>query len=245
MYQINWATIAKVPGKTIEHKHSSWEIACYINTDGISIINNVEYSFKQGDIFCIPPNMFHYEIADNDMEVACLSINPFFNLKEGVYHFGDSTNKDFMSIFMQVYRLYQLKPTNWERISEKLLDAMEQFILSWISVSVKNSYVEMFENILLSNISNFEVNIDELLTQIPISKAHFRKLFREETGKTPVEYLNDLRINHARHLLLNQHMTSKSASLSVGFKDQYYFSRVFKKSTGVSPKRWKEQMSKV
>ena len=240
LYQINWVSIAKVPNKTLEHKHTSWETAYYMNTGGISRINNVEYVFEQGDILCIPPNMSHYEFADTDMEIGCLSIDPFLNLEDQVYHFKDTANKDFLSIFMQIYRLYQLRMDNWINITSKLLEVLEQFILSWTSTSIKNPYIEMFKNILLSNFTNFEVNIDELLTGIPISNTYFRKLFKRETGKTIVQYLTDLRISHAKHLLLNYHMTVKNTALSVGYKDQYYFSRAFKKVLGMSPKKWKK-----
>ena len=57
-----------------------------------------------------------------------------------------------------------------------------------------------------------------------------------------IEYVTTLRINHAIRLLdSNQKLSIGEIALEVGYSDQYYFSRVFKKSTGYSPKDYKNK----
>ena len=67
---------------------------------------------------------------------------------------------------------------------------------------------------------------------------YYRKIFKEETGVTPVEYLLDIRIEKAKDLLLHNFAVNEVAN-KVGFPDPYYFSKVFKKKTGISPKDYK------
>ena len=55
---------------------------------------------------------------------------------------------------------------------------------------------------------------------------------------TPNEYINRLRINQAKELLTNTDMSVFEIAEAVGFSDQNYFGRVFKKQTGTSPKKY-------
>ena len=72
---------------------------------------------------------------------------------------------------------------------------------------------------------------------------HFCRIFKQKTGLTPNAYLNRLRIEKAKKLLAktNENMNIKQIADSCGFNDQYYFSRIFKRSEGVSPAHWKRQ----
>lgn len=80
---------------------------------------------------------------------------------------------------------------------------------------------------------NFPVR--ELSARAGISESRFRLLFRRVMGTSVVRYQNTLRINRARSLLLSgEHSVSEAARL-VGIEDVYYFSRMFKKYTGLNP----------
>lgn len=73
-----------------------------------------------------------------------------------------------------------------------------------------------------------------------ISEGYFHHLFKEWSGMSPVEYRNSLRIAQAKALLLNNSMSIKDIAAYVGYDDQFYFSRVFKSITGVSPQQYKK-----
>lgn len=71
-----------------------------------------------------------------------------------------------------------------------------------------------------------------------LSPAQMYRLFREETGTTPVEYRNRLRVQRACQLLRGRECTIGEIASLLGFESVYYFSRVFKRITGVAPSRW-------
>lgn len=79
------------------------------------------------------------------------------------------------------------------------------------------------------------IDPDHLAELCTMSRSQMYRLFKEETGATPVEYRNRLRVEKARLLLVENEYSVGEIALNLGFESIYYFSRVFKKHTGVSP----------
>lgn len=83
-----------------------------------------------------------------------------------------------------------------------------------------------------------EVDCARLCELCFLSPAQMYRLFREETGTTPIEYRNRLRVQRACQLLHGRECTISDIASLLGFESVYYFSRVFKRITGVAPSRW-------
>jgi AraC-like DNA-binding protein len=62
---------------------------------------------------------------------------------------------------------------------------------------------------------------------------------------TPYQYYIQIKIYKAENLLEQQDLSVKEVAHKIGFEDQYYFSRLFKNKTGVSPSEWKSFMTKI
>ncbi len=95
-------------------------------------------------------------------------------------------------------------------------------------------------------ISHIHQNYEKKLT-IPflaelehVSPSRFRLLFREATGLSPMDYITVLRLNHARQLMLQTDNSLGEIARAVGYPDQLYFSRVFKKRTGLTPSDYRQ-----
>ncbi|HUX21459.1 MAG TPA: AraC family transcriptional regulator, partial [Spirochaetia bacterium] len=78
--------------------------------------------------------------------------------------------------------------------------------------------------------------VESIRTRFRISPSYLTKLFRAKTGHSFNEYLTLLRIDAAKRLLLESpEMPVKNVARYVGYKDPFYFSRVFRNVTGTSP----------
>ncbi|MCQ4086335.1 helix-turn-helix domain-containing protein [Saccharibacillus sp. JS10] len=79
-----------------------------------------------------------------------------------------------------------------------------------------------------------ELSVSEMAALVGISVNHFIRLFKSETGLTPTQYVLNLRMKKARQLLFSTDKI-KTVARSVGYRDEHYFSRAFKKAEGVAP----------
>jgi signal transduction histidine kinase/DNA-binding LacI/PurR family transcriptional regulator/AraC-like DNA-binding protein/DNA-binding response OmpR family regulator len=81
----------------------------------------------------------------------------------------------------------------------------------------------------------------ELAQEVGVSEDYLSRVFNQELGLSPWEYLNRYRIYHAKELLRHTDDSISSVARQVGFQDQRYFSRVFRKLTGVGPREFRER----
>ncbi|HEX9921924.1 MAG TPA: helix-turn-helix domain-containing protein, partial [Anaerolineae bacterium] len=84
-----------------------------------------------------------------------------------------------------------------------------------------------------------ELSLNDVAAQVNLSPSHFSAVFSRETGETFKEYLTKLRLEKAKELLRMTSLKSFEISAQIGFNDPHYFSHVFKKHTGQSPKTFR------
>ena len=91
-----------------------------------------------------------------------------------------------------------------------------------------------------------KISLDLIAKNMYLSSAYISKIFKEETGEPPINYLIKLRLEKAREQLESQTEDSvKTISNSVGYEDVYYFSKLFKKYYGMSPLNYKSNYRKI
>ena len=74
-----------------------------------------------------------------------------------------------------------------------------------------------------------------------MSNSHFCTIFSQEMGVTFTEYLTELRMNRAKELLRTTQMRSSDIAYAVGYNDPHYFSYLFKKHTGMTPRDFRKE----
>jgi AraC family transcriptional regulator of arabinose operon len=87
------------------------------------------------------------------------------------------------------------------------------------------------------------INIAEYAATQHISCSWFIREFKKYTGCSPKQYITNLRIQHGKELLNNRYMSVNDVSTMVGYENQLYFSRIFRKNTGMSPSEYREKVS--
>lgn len=80
-----------------------------------------------------------------------------------------------------------------------------------------------------------ELTLEEIAKYVGITPQHFSKTFKEETGINYIDWLTNLRIDVAKRLLIEGKNTIKEICYLSGYHDPNYFSRIFRKTVGVSP----------
>jgi AraC family transcriptional regulator, arabinose operon regulatory protein len=84
-------------------------------------------------------------------------------------------------------------------------------------------------------------SVSEMAKQLYVSPDHFTRLFKSHTGASPKEYAISVRIQHARGLLLSSSHNMERIAELCGYKNLFFFSRQFKKKTGIAPSQYRKQ----
>jgi len=84
------------------------------------------------------------------------------------------------------------------------------------------------------------ISLSDLAAYVGLGERHLGRCFRQETGVTPITYLNRYRIQQAKMSLELEDRTITQVAQDVGFSDSSYFARVFRREVGVSPSAYRQ-----
>ncbi|UVI30172.1 AraC family transcriptional regulator [Paenibacillus spongiae] len=87
-----------------------------------------------------------------------------------------------------------------------------------------------------------ELSLEDVADHVHLNSYYFSKVFKQQTGETFIDYVTRLRIGKAKELMKDGQLSLKEVCYQVGYKDPNYFSRVFKKVTGVTPSEHRIQL---
>jgi AraC-like DNA-binding protein len=224
------------------HDHAAWEIVLNLLGTGYSIIGETYFEFGPGTIICQPPNIPHTKMSEEgfiDVYIQKTSFPLARPAEEnGPLLFQDDSDKSFETLIMMAHKAYHAGNNNHKMLVESLSEAMDQLLISWKNDDPDEKDIDQLKNKLIESFSNPEFTTSELLAEGPYSNDHLRRRFKKSTGQTPVEYLTNLRIEYAKKLMSENTLLRYSiAEIGVmsGYYDSHYFSRIFKKKTGITP----------
>ena len=94
---------------------------------------------------------------------------------------------------------------------------------------------------IMEHYTDHTLSVSAIAQHANISVSHLRRLFQSNTNSSPINYIHLLRLEKAKNLLLTSNYSILEIASAVGYADPYYFSRLFKEKTGLSPLRYKQQ----
>lgn len=223
------------------HTHDCWEIIYYdygqgkINFFGLNRIMD----FESGQLLIIPPNFAHEEISETGFHNICIQLPEFeLSIAEPLFIRDNPTQKLYS--MMQHLRdafIEELAPNSDELLSS-LYYALLAYIEKFMHAESLHPAVEIIKQAIINNCNNINFNLDDIYEQTHFNPDYVRKLFAKEMRLSPKAYLIEKRIEHAKKLLeyksKNNYSVSEIAYMS-GYNSPYYFSRIFKEKTGLSP----------
>lgn len=168
-----------------------------------------------------------------------LMVDMFFCVSKFLEKLGGSSQEivnkfgDVEEIKARVHSSSQMCQYMKELFTEaiKLRDSLSQDKYSRLLEEAKQ-YVKQ-------NYANNEISLNMVASHVGISPSYFSTIFRQETGHSFTEYLTEMRMEKARELLRCTNKKTAEISFDVGYKDSHYFSYIFKKTQGVTPKEYR------
>lgn len=139
----------------------------------------------------------------------------------------DNSQKDIMADFALKELLIRLMQTQARSMVEKNIVKNKSRIGFAVDYIKKNLHQKL--------------SIDSIAKMAYVSKSNFFKMFKDELGTSPNEFILQKRINRAKELLASQN-SIKETAYQTGFSDANYFTRVFKQLVGVTPKSYQDKV---
>lgn len=222
------------------HSHEEWEIVFQKSGTVTTDVGSETFFMGPGDVLLIPPNTSHTGYSESYysdiyLRPDLLPLQP----KPFVVHDYDGTMR---TLFNMILKIYVEKERNHHAICNGLLEAIYAVIERNHVLSYKHSFVVELKKLIYENISDPDFSVTDTIVKMGYNPDHVRRNFCEDVGMSPHKYLANLRMSLAKKRLANeQHMNIESIARECGFDDAFYFSRLFKKTFGMSPREFRAQ----
>lgn len=130
--------------------------------------------------------------------------------------------------------------TTLDSLCHELQEIVETFSESMFNyIPSKNNDIIKKAMLYISEKFNTPLSLEEVAAHVHLHPSYFSTIFKNVTGSSFKEYLNKIRIEESKLLLLNTDFSIIDIAIAVGFEDQSYFSKVFKKFTGTTPRQFR------
>jgi AraC-like DNA-binding protein len=212
-----------------------------------------------GTCFFLYPGVWHrykpdresgweeYWVGFNGFYIKQLMAGGFFDPQKPVVHLGP--NKDLLILFRLLIETVQASlagyPQQITGITMQILGLLNSVTfyheynddpVGKLIAKAKFIIQESFEN---------PIDMEKLASELPMGYSSFRKAFKRITGESPNQYHLNLRLNRAKELLTSTVLNINEIADHTGFDSVFYFSKLFKKKTGVSPKYYRRDQENL
>ena len=220
-------------------------------TDGYGIFQNRNriYRIIPGSVIILFPGEWHryrplkstgwksHYIGLNGDMAKILFKEAFFSPEYPIQNIA--FNGEILETFNKIFNLTINEKPGYQLICVGLLIAYINQIIAYLKYKEfegKDIEIKIRQaSYILSKRVNEDVDAMELAAELNMGYSYFRKMFTKYTGLPPIQYHLQLRIKQAELLLTSTNKTIKEISYELGFESAFYFSRVFKEKTQMSP----------
>ncbi len=223
------------------HRHKSWEILYYLSGKGYLETPGKNLFFEPGTIIVVPPKLLHGSVSENGFKNISMGgdYGHLFMTNEP-FAVTDPPNREGKILAELIYANRFSSPD----YLSALCTAFIRFILqnstheTQLSRTVSQIIVDITEHF-----SDPNFNVTSALNKSGYAEDYIRAKFKEITNKTPIRFLTEMRVEHAKKLFEIYGYSRSVAEIAegCGYNDPIYFTRVFKKIVGISPDAFRTQ----
>ncbi len=262
-FQLRYISISKYEGdwQSLPHTHQFSELFYVLSGEGAFYIEDDKIPVKADDLMIINPHVEHTEktLPNDPMEyivfgvegLAFSFIDPDQDNTKGYsfYSYGSDKNQ-FINFAQLMMREFQEKKPGFEKVCHGLLQVLLVYISRKQNLSViSDSSFQLSKECALAKRyidANYAKNItlDSLAEITHINKFYLAHSFTECIGQSPINYLTDRRLEACKELLTSSNLSVAQVASSVGFSSQSYFSQIFRKKTGMTPRQYRNRYAK-
>ena len=247
------------------HRQSSWELTLIVIGSGMKLIGDTTESFQCGEVVMIPPEIPHCWFFNNDSTNPngkisnititftdeflghCSSVFPelrkYIEELKKVYE-AVKFNKPKANLIASILKS-MCNQKDVERLSSMIrllaiLSLTDETCIvgQYKKTDKKQERLNMIRIYVICNVSR-DISLDDVVRHVGMNKSAFCVFFKQTMGKTFITYLNEYRIELACQLLKQKNMSISEICYHVGFTNIPHFNRVFKKTIGSSPSKYR------
>ncbi|NLZ80456.1 MAG: helix-turn-helix transcriptional regulator [Clostridiales bacterium] len=251
------------------HDHDFAEITYILSGKGKYLVEGKSYDVQAGDLIVCNPGVYHHNVVI-DPEAPTIEFFAGFTdfqfkdmpqnsiiLEEGSYIMHTDTE-----LKQRLSKLcYSMLAENESPHVGKyfmLKSYLIQFLLLIIRQNSEpnpnldgRNFESHYKGYVVSQIIDYldenyneKVSLDRIARNMYLSPVYISKIFKEETGESPINYLIKIRLEKAKDMLETSDSESiKKIANTVGYDDAYHFSKLFKKYYGISPSHYRNKLS--
>lgn len=224
-----------------------FELELPMDDGGISYINSKAQKIKTDIIICAKPNQTRYTKFPFKCYYIHFFITDGYLLDEmsSVADFSVIKNREkYEKIFAEICKCYNTFAKIDEIMLQSLLLKLIYLLIKQTSVGNKlkgitgnNHYISKALNFINENLDS-ELDLKTVADYVSLSPIHFHNCFKYALGKTLHSYIEEERIKRSVDLMLTTDMTLTEIAYNCGFSSQSYFSFVFKRKMGKTPREY-------
>jgi len=244
------------------HTHPFTELFYVVDGKGEFNIQGQRFPVKPNDFVIINPQVEHTELSspDEPLEYIVLGIKglSFSNLtpvSEGGHPFSffnlRDEQKDILRYLNAMVQEATSQSMSYELVCHNLLEILlikilrhQHFDLEVGKQSKATKDISFIKHY-LETYYHESIQLEDLASMTHLSRFYISHSFKKEIGMSPMEYLIDIRIKESKILLRTTNYSISQVADIVGFTTPTYFSKQFRKSTGISPTDYREQFQGV
>ena len=237
-----------------------------------TVINGERIKLNEKDICIINAGCVHYFEAFLDTECTYYTglvdetlftstysikekyLNPMFHSFHPNYYVINKNSKfhnEIIDLFLSIEELMTSKRTAYDILLVARFHELMAYIYKALPQSfyldnpVDSKEVESFRKMLWFLYDNYaeKITVEEIAEIAKVSRKTCYNMFHKYTGRTPMEYLTEYRLNKGKRMLRNSDVTIAEISLAIGFSHQSHFTNQFTRYFGITPLKYRKKCS--